>query len=108
MNQTEIGIVNVLKQGVPLRAGDIAKALNVSRREVNCYLYTSLSGLVVQDSQYRWMLKSVSQENCEQLLIPFEVSLRSPLDELIMQHKQFQQEAALEDTLKSLINSPGE
>jgi DNA-binding Lrp family transcriptional regulator len=49
MNEIESGIINVLKQDVPLRAREIAKALRVTRREVNHYLYTSLKGLVIQD-----------------------------------------------------------
>ena len=109
MNQTESGIINVLKQGAPLRAGDIAKALSISRREVNHYLYTSLNGLVTQDSQYRWTLKSASKVEGEQLLIPFEEQpISSALDELLTQHQQCQREAALEDTLQSLINFPEE
>jgi hypothetical protein len=109
MNQTESGIINVLKQGALLRAGDIAKALSISRREVNHYLYTSLNRLVIQDSQYRWTLKSALKVEGEQLLIPFEEQpVSSTLDELLTQHQQCQREAAFEETLQSLINSPEE
>jgi threonine/homoserine/homoserine lactone efflux protein len=57
MNEVESEIVNVLRQGVSLRARAIASVLGVSLRDANHYLYTSLQALVTQDQQYRWMLK---------------------------------------------------
>ena len=38
-------------------AKEIAKALNVTRKEVNSLLYGSLKGLVIQDLLYRWSLR---------------------------------------------------
>lgn len=60
MKNLEAKIVEMLKQGTPLRAIDIAKRLGVERREVNHYLYSSLKKSVVQDSNYRWLLKTNS------------------------------------------------
>lgn len=104
MNKVESGIIKVLKQGVPLRAKKIASALGVSRREVNHYLYTSLQALVIQDQQYRWMLKSLLQKE-KQLSLPFEIEQElSSLDELLKQQQQQVRETTLERTLRSLID----
>jgi hypothetical protein len=109
MNEIESGIINVLKQDVPLRAREIAKALRVTRREVNHYLYTSLKGLVIQDKQCKWRLKMTTQTVGEQLSLPFERQQeQSPLNELLRLHQQSQRKAALDKTLKSLIDSPQE
>lgn len=67
MNKIESGIIDVLKQGVPLQLAKIAKTLSVTRWEINHYLYSSLNGSIVKDSQYRWMLKLVIQTAGEQL-----------------------------------------
>lgn len=123
MNQIEAGIIGVLKRGVPLRASEIARTLGVPRQLVNRYLYTSLKRWVVQDSQYRWMLQSPARSRNEQLTLPLdgqaarspsarisqshsEHKTRSPLDELLSQHQHRQQQAALEQTLRSLTDSP--
>lgn len=58
MDDLESKIVEILKRGTPLRAVGIANMLGVERREVNHYLYSSLKNLVVQDSDYRWSLKT--------------------------------------------------
>lgn len=58
MDDLESKIVEILKRGTPLRAVNIANMLGVERREVNHYLYSSLKHLVVQDSDYRWSLKT--------------------------------------------------
>lgn len=109
MNEIESGIINVLKQGVPLRAREIAKALRATRREVNHYLYTSLKVLVIQDKQCKWRLKMTTRTAGEQLSLPFERQQeQSPLDELLRLHQQCQRKAALDKTLKSLIDSPEE
>jgi hypothetical protein len=104
MNKVESEIINVLKQGVPLRARAIAKVLGVSRREVNHYLYTSLQALVIQDQQYRWMLRSALRKG-EQVSLPFDeiTQKQSSLDELLKQHQQEARAMLLEQTLKSLI-----
>jgi predicted transcriptional regulator len=104
VNKIESGIINVLRQGVPLRARAIANVLGVSRREVNHYLYTSLQALVIQDQQYRWVLKS-SLRQAEQLSLTFEMEQEpSSLDELLEQHQQQVKETTLERTLRSLID----
>jgi hypothetical protein len=104
MNKVESGIINVLRQGVPLRARAIASILGVSRREVNHYLYTSLQALVIQDQQYRWILKSSLRQE-EQLSLPLaRLQGSSSLDELLMQHQQQVREITLEQTLRSLID----
>lgn len=103
MNKVESEIINMLKQGVPLRARDIARALGVTRREVNHYLYTSLQTFITQDQQYRWILKPVLQRE-EQLSLSFEITQKqSALDELLRQHQKQARETSLEQTLKSLI-----
>jgi hypothetical protein len=107
MNTIESKIIGLLNQGIPLRARDIAKALSVPCQEVSHYLYTSLNGLVMQDPQCRWMLKSALQMKGEQLSIPLERQLSTALlDELLIQHQRLQQENALQNTLKSLLHSP--
>lgn len=58
MDDLESKIVEILKRGTSLRAVNIANMLGVERREVNHYLYSSLKHLVVQDSDYRWSLKT--------------------------------------------------
>jgi hypothetical protein len=58
MDDLESKIVEILKQGTPLRAIHIANKLGVERREVNHYLYSSLKSVVVQDSEYKWSLKT--------------------------------------------------
>ena len=122
MNQIEAGIIGVLKRGAPLRAIEIARTLGVPRQLVNHYLYTSLKRWVAQDSQYRWMLQSIAQPTNEQLTLaldrqptrprsnsaarsPSNDTTRSPLDELLSQHQHRQQQAALEQTLRSLTDS---
>lgn len=102
MNKVESGIINVLRQGVPLRARAIPSILGVSRREVNHYLYTSLQALVIQDQQYRWILKSSLRQE-EQLSLPFEMEQEpSSLDELLEQQQT--RKTTLERTLRSLID----
>lgn len=104
MNKVESGIIKVLRQGVPLRASAIASFLSISCREVNLYLYSSLQGLVTQDQQYRWMLKSSPRQE-EQLSLPFAMEQeQSSLDELLNQHQLQVRETALEQTLRSLID----
>lgn len=104
MNKVESRIINVLRQGVPLRARAIASVLGISRREVNHYLYSSLQALVTQDPQYRWMLKSLPRQE-EQLSLPFAIEQeQSSLDELLNQYQQQVRETALEQTLRSLID----
>jgi hypothetical protein len=106
MNKVESRIINVLRQGVPLRARAIASVLGISRREVNHYLYSSLRTLVTQDPQYRWMLKSSLRQK-EQLSLPFVIEQeQSSLDELLNQYQQQVRETVLEQTLRSLIDSP--
>ncbi|MBF2006063.1 MAG: hypothetical protein IGS49_11510 [Chlorogloeopsis fritschii C42_A2020_084] len=63
MNDLETKIIAILKRGTPLRAIEIAKILKVERREVNHYLYSSLKHLVIQDSDYRWSLKTTKINN---------------------------------------------
>ncbi|RCJ25064.1 hypothetical protein A6S26_17295 [Nostoc sp. ATCC 43529] len=58
MDSLESKIVEILKRGTPLRAVKIAEMLGVERREVNHYLYSSLKSMVVQDSDYKWSLKT--------------------------------------------------
>ncbi|MFN6482399.1 MULTISPECIES: hypothetical protein [unclassified Nostoc] len=58
MDSLESKIVEILKRGTPLRAVKIADMLGVERREVNHYLYSSLKNIVVQDSEYKWSLKT--------------------------------------------------
>ncbi|WP_414543334.1 hypothetical protein [Nostoc sp. CCY0012] len=58
MDDLESKILEILKQGTPLRAVKIATMLGVEKREVNHYLYSSLKHLVVQDSDYKWSLKT--------------------------------------------------
>ncbi|NMG18057.1 hypothetical protein [Brasilonema bromeliae] len=58
MDNLESKIVEILKRGTPLRAVHIADMLGVERREINHYLYSSLKHMVVQDSDYRWSLKT--------------------------------------------------
>jgi hypothetical protein len=104
MNKVESGIINLLRQDVPLRARAIASVLGVSCREVNHYLYSSLQTLVIQDQQYRWMLKSSLRQE-EQLSLPFVIEQeQSSLDKLLNQYQQQVRETALEQTLRSLID----
>ncbi|NMG09045.1 hypothetical protein [Brasilonema sp. UFV-L1] len=63
MDSLESKIIDILKHGTPLRAIHIANKLGVERREINHYLYSSLKHLVVQDSDYRWLLKTNHQIN---------------------------------------------
>ncbi|MEH2350436.1 MAG: hypothetical protein V7K55_21030 [Nostoc sp.] len=58
MDSLESKIVEILKRGTPIRAVKIAEMLGVERREVNHYLYSSLKNIVVQDSDYKWSLKT--------------------------------------------------
>lgn len=58
MDRLESKILDILKQGTPLRAIHIADLLGVEIREVNRYLYSSLKHLVVQDTDYKWSLRS--------------------------------------------------
>ncbi|BAY09699.1 hypothetical protein [Calothrix sp. NIES-2098] len=58
MENLESRILEILKLGTPLRAAKIAEFLEVERREVNQCLYSSLKQLVVQDSDYKWSLKT--------------------------------------------------
>ena len=107
MNTIESKVIGLLNQGIPLRARDIGKVLSVPRQEVNHYLYTSLNELVMQDSQYRWILRSALQMRGEQLSIPLEQqSSKALLDELLLEHQRLQQENALQKTLKSLLHTP--
>jgi hypothetical protein len=63
MDNLESKILEILQRGTPLRAAKIADMLGVERREVNHYLYSSLKKLVVQDSDYRWSLKTNQTAN---------------------------------------------
>lgn len=65
MDALESKIIEILKRGTPLRAIQIAQMLKVERREVNHYLYSSLKHLVVQDSDYRWKLKTNQISNTQ-------------------------------------------
>ncbi|MBW4597053.1 MAG: hypothetical protein KME46_30180 [Brasilonema angustatum HA4187-MV1] len=65
MDNLESKIIDVLKHGTPLRAIQIANKLGVERREINHYLYSSLKHLVVQDSDYRWLLKTNQISNTQ-------------------------------------------
>ncbi|MBD2778584.1 hypothetical protein [Iningainema tapete] len=58
MDKLESKILEILKQGTPIRAIQIAALLGVEIREVNRYLYSSLKHLVVQDTEYKWSLRS--------------------------------------------------
>ncbi|MCC5615528.1 hypothetical protein LC605_10690 [Nostoc sp. CHAB 5836] len=58
MDSLESKIVEILKRGTPIKAVKIANMLGVERREVNHYLYSSLKNMVVQDSEYKWSLKT--------------------------------------------------
>ncbi|MBN3949897.1 MAG: hypothetical protein HWQ38_26885 [Nostoc sp. NMS7] len=58
MDKVESKIVEILKSGTPVRAVKIAEMLGVERREVNHYLYSSLKNMVIQDSEYKWSLKT--------------------------------------------------
>ena len=52
-------VLNCLRESRrPLRAAEIARILGVTRNEINKVLYGPLFELVVQDSSYRWHLKS--------------------------------------------------
>lgn len=63
MHQIEYNIIQILKLGTPLRAVEIAHKLGVERREINHYLYSSLKDKVIQDSDYRWSLKTYQASN---------------------------------------------
>ena len=65
MNDLESKIIEILKRGTPLRAIHIANMLKVERREVNHYLYSSLKHMVVQDSDYKWSLKTNQISNTQ-------------------------------------------
>lgn len=67
MDNLESKIIEILKRGTPLRAVNIAQLLGVERREVNHYLYSSLNNLVVQDSDYRWSLKTNQVSNTQRV-----------------------------------------
>ncbi|MEH2295584.1 hypothetical protein [Nostoc sp.] len=58
MDSLESQIIEILKRGTPIRAVKIAEILGVERREVNHYLYSSLKNMVVQNSEYKWSLKT--------------------------------------------------
>jgi hypothetical protein len=58
MDSLESKIVEILKHGTLIRAVKIAEMLGVERREVNHYLYSSLKNMVVQDSEFKWSLKT--------------------------------------------------
>ncbi|MEH1795141.1 hypothetical protein [Nostoc sp.] len=58
MDSLESKIIEILKRSTPIRAVKIAEMLGVERREVNHYLYSSLKNMVVQDSEYKWSLKT--------------------------------------------------
>ncbi|MBH8555590.1 hypothetical protein I8751_25250 [Nostocaceae cyanobacterium CENA357] len=58
MDNLESKIIEILNRGTPLRAVKIAEMLGIERREVNHYLYSSLKNRVVQDSEYKWSLKT--------------------------------------------------
>ncbi|TVP56097.1 MAG: hypothetical protein EA343_24510 [Nodularia sp. (in: Bacteria)] len=58
MDKLESKILEILNRGTPIRAVKIAEMLGVERREVNHYLYSSLKHLVVQDSDFKWSLKT--------------------------------------------------
>ncbi|UKO97701.1 hypothetical protein [Nostoc sp. UHCC 0870] len=72
MDELESKIIEILKRGTPLRAVNIAQMLGIERREVNHYLYSSLKHLVLQDSEFRWSLKS------DQAVINQRISNRPP------------------------------
>ncbi|NJM74062.1 MAG: hypothetical protein HC862_30420 [Scytonema sp. RU_4_4] len=65
MDNLESKIIDILKCGTPLRAVHIANRLGVERREINHYLYSSLKHLVVQDTDYRWSLKTNKVSNTQ-------------------------------------------
>jgi hypothetical protein len=65
MNDLESKIIEILKRGTPLRAIQIANMVKVERREVNHYLYSSLKHMVVQDSDYKWSLKTNQISNTQ-------------------------------------------
>ncbi|BAZ22313.1 hypothetical protein NIES4073_31950 [Kalymmatonema gypsitolerans NIES-4073] len=65
MDDLESKIIEILKRGTPLRAIHIANMLKVERREVNHYLYSSLKHMVVQDSDYKWSLKTNQISNTQ-------------------------------------------
>ncbi|MEH2096498.1 hypothetical protein [Nostoc sp.] len=70
MDSLESKIVEVLKGGTPLRAVKIADMLGVEKREVNHYLYSSLKNMVVQDSDYKWSLKTNKIGNNQRIPTP--------------------------------------
>lgn len=55
-------ILSILRAKPDLKAKDIASALNVDRNLVNEALYGELRSQVVQDTQYRWKIKGVSEQ----------------------------------------------
>ncbi|MEH2321583.1 hypothetical protein [Nostoc sp.] len=67
MDSLETKIVEILKRGTPIRAVKIAEMLGVERREVNHYLYSSLKNMVVQDSEYKWSLKTNAIRNNQRI-----------------------------------------
>jgi hypothetical protein len=67
MDSLESQIVEILKRGTPIRAVKIAEILGVERREVNHYLYSSLKNMVVQDSEYKWSLKTNEIRNNQRI-----------------------------------------
>ena len=70
MDSLESKIVEILKRGTPLRAVKIAAMLGVEKREVNHYLYSSLKNIVVQDSDYKWSLKTNEIGNNQRIPTP--------------------------------------
>lgn len=58
MDKLESKIMDILQQGTPIRAIQIAALLGVEIREVNRYLYSSLKHLVVQGTDHKWSLRS--------------------------------------------------
>lgn len=54
-------IVELLKKQPGLRARQIANILDTDRAQVNSILYGELRSNVVQDSQYRWWLKTTTR-----------------------------------------------
>jgi DNA-binding NarL/FixJ family response regulator len=50
----EENIINIVTKNQGIKASEIAKMLNSTRKEINHYLYGSLKKLFVQDSEYKW------------------------------------------------------
>lgn len=76
MNQIEQNILDVISQNNGLLAREIGEEVGLSRKEVNHYLYGSLSEYVWQDTDYTWYANVEEEKERDEQFLTKEEALK--------------------------------